>query len=102
MRKLAGSIALAVLVLGRPLAAQEAAEQPAAATAEPAAPVLSNSNLGPTLGPASAPAPLPRSPAGVGGDAVAAPPPAIDPAPPPPPPPPITLVLNADLGAQRL
>jgi hypothetical protein len=40
--------------------------------------------------------------AGVGSDVIAAPPPASALAPPPPPPPPITLVLNADLGAQRL
>jgi lipoprotein-anchoring transpeptidase ErfK/SrfK len=92
MRKLAGSIALAVLALGRPLAAQEAAEPPAAATSQPALPVLSNA------GQASAPVPVPR--AQVDSDMVAAPPPVIDPAPPPPPP--ITLVLNTDLGAQTL
>jgi len=40
--------------------------------------------------------------AGVGSDVIAAPPPTIELAPLPPPPPPITLVLNADLGGQRL
>jgi hypothetical protein len=40
--------------------------------------------------------------AGVGSDVIAAPPPVIELAPTPPPPPPITLILNADLGAQRL
>jgi lipoprotein-anchoring transpeptidase ErfK/SrfK len=38
----------------------------------------------------------------VGGEAAAAPPPAIGSSPTSPPPPPITLVLNTDLGAQRL
>jgi hypothetical protein len=98
MRKLAGSIALAVLALGRPLAAQEAAEQPVAATAAPAEPGAPVPSPG---GEASAPVPGPQSAAEVGGsEKVAAPPPVIDPVPPPPPP--ITLVLNTDLGAQRL
>jgi len=88
MRSLAGSVALAVLLVGRPLAAQEAAEPPAAAA--PAAPA----------GP-GATAPAAGMMAAIGSDAVAAPPPAIALAAPPPPPP-VTLVLNTDLGAQRL
>ena len=88
MRKLGLALALAMGLIGHPLAAQDAAHEAAAAPAasaavQPAAPVA------PTM-------------AGIGSDVIAAPPPAIELAPAPPPPPPITLVLNADLGAQRL
>ena len=90
MRTLAGSVALAVLLVGRPLAAPDAADaegEREAASAPPAAA-------------AGAAAPVPRTMAAVGSDVVAAPPPASALAAAPPPP--ITLVLNADLGAQRL
>jgi hypothetical protein len=92
MRTLAGSVALAVLLVGRPLAAPDAADaegEREAASAPPAA-----------AAGAGAAAPVPRIMAAVGSDVVAAPPPASALAAPPPPP--ITLVLNADLGAQRL
>src|SRR5215831_1021941 len=88
MRRLGLAAALAMGLIGRPLAAQDA-------TQEPAAPPT------PAGAPAASAAPQPAAPV-VGSDGIAAPPPAIELAPAPPPPPPITLVLNADLGAQRL
>jgi lipoprotein-anchoring transpeptidase ErfK/SrfK len=88
MRKLGLAAALAMGLIGRPLAAQDA-------TQEPAAPPT------PAEAPAASAAAQPTAPV-VGSDEIAAPPPAIELAPAPPPPPPITLVLNADLGAQRL
>jgi len=94
MRKLGLAAALAVGLISRPLAAQDAAQELAA----PPAPTTATA-----ASPAAEPAaPAARTLAGVGSDVVAAPPPAIELAPAPPPPPPITLVLNADLGAQRL
>jgi len=94
MRKLRPAMALAVALVGRPLAAQDAPQEPVAAPTPAPAPVA-NAALKPQ-------APVGRIMAGVGSDVIAAPPPTIELAPPPPPPPPITLVLNADLGAQRL
>jgi lipoprotein-anchoring transpeptidase ErfK/SrfK len=94
MRKLGLAMALAVVLVGRPVAAQDAAQEPAQAPTPAAAPDAAF--------PVKPAAPVVRTMAGVGSDVIAAPPPAIELAPPPPPPPPITLVLNADLGAQRL
>jgi lipoprotein-anchoring transpeptidase ErfK/SrfK len=81
-------------LISRPLAAQDAAQELAAPPAPATAPAASAG-----VEPA---APAVRTMAGVGSDVVAAPPPALELAPSPPPPPPVTLVLNADLGAQRL
>ncbi len=91
MRKLGLALALAMGLVGHPLAAQDAAQEPPV-PASPAAP------------PAALPsaAPVARTMAGIGSDLIAAPPPVIELVPARPPPPPITLVLNADLGAQRL
>ena len=88
MRSLAGSAAFAVLLVCSPLSAQEAAEQPAA----------------PATQTVDAPVQATKEAAAAASDAVATPPaaPELTPASPPPPPPPITLVLNTDLGAQRL
>jgi lipoprotein-anchoring transpeptidase ErfK/SrfK len=98
MRMLGLAMALAAALMGPPLAAQDAtqqaAQEPASAPTPAAAPAGSAA-----LEPAQ---PVARSQAGVGSDIIAAPPPTIELAPPPPRPPPITLVLNADLGAQRL
>jgi lipoprotein-anchoring transpeptidase ErfK/SrfK len=91
MRKLGLAAALAMGLIGRPLAAQDAAQELAAPPAPATTPAAS-----------AAVEPAVRTMAGVGSDVVAAPPPGIELAPSPPPPPPITLVLNADLGAQRL
>ena len=92
MRRLGLAAALVMGLIGRPLAAPNAGPEPAAA---PAPPTAASVAVQPT-------APAPRTMAGVGSDVIAAPPPVIELAPRPPPPPPITLVLNADLGAQRL
>ena len=71
MRSFAGVATLAIVMLvGGPLAAEDAGEALATVLAPPPAAVA----------PVAAP----------------------EVAPPPPPPPPITLVLNTDLGAQRL
>ena len=94
MRRLGLAAALVTGLIGRPLAAPDAGPEPAAAPA-PAPPTAASAALQP-------PAPVVRTKAGVGSDVIAAPPPVIELAPRPPPPPPITLVLNADLGAQRL
>src|SRR5882724_11448003 len=106
MRSLAVSVALAAMLVGGPLAAQDAAEQPtAAAAAAPAVDASAKEAAAPPKPEAQA-EPAAKDAAAVGGDAVAAPPAAVPVAesapPPPPPPPPITLVLNTDLGSQRL
>ena len=93
MRILGLAVALAVGLVG-PLGAHEAPQEPAALPAPASAPTESA-----TVQPA---APVMGTTAGVGSDVIAAPPHTIELALPPPPPPPITLVLNADLGGQRL
>jgi L,D-transpeptidase-like protein len=76
MRTLAGAATLAlVMLVGGPLAAEDAGEELATVVAA---------------------TPAAAEPASTSAPEVAAVPP------PPPPPPPITLVLNTDLGAQRL
>jgi len=94
MRKLGLALALAMGLIGRPLAAPDAAQDPAAPPSRAAAPAATAA-----VRPAQ---PVARTMAGIGSDVIAAPPPVIALAPARPPPPPITLVLNADLGAQRL
>jgi hypothetical protein len=80
MRSLAGCVALAIVLVGGPAKAEDAMEQLAALRTAPAqseVASLSSAALALEAGNATLTAP-------------------------PPPPPPITLVLNADLGAQRL
>jgi lipoprotein-anchoring transpeptidase ErfK/SrfK len=99
---LAGSVALAVMLIGSPLAAQDATEQPAATAAAPQAVDTQGKEA---VVPAKADTdmqPAAKELVAVGSDAVAAPSGIVELAPPPPPPPPITLVLNTDLGSQRL
>ena len=103
MRSLAGCVALAVMLVGSPLAAQDAAVQPTAAAAAPRPSSMPTHGSGRAAqaghgGRARRQEGSPRSAA----IAVAAPTCPVELAPPPPPPPPITLVLNTDLGAQRL
>jgi len=83
------AVALAMGLIGRPLGAQDAAQEP------PPSPAAATAAVRPAQ-------PVARTMAGIGSDVIAAPPPVIALAPARPPPPPITLVLNADLGAQRL
>jgi lipoprotein-anchoring transpeptidase ErfK/SrfK len=104
MRSLAGLVLLAVLLTVGPLAAEDITDPPAAATAAAAPQAVDM--------PAGEPQPAPKadalaqptanSLAAIGSDVVAAPTGVVELAPTPPPPPPITLVLNADLRAQRL
>ena len=101
MRSLAGSAAFAALLIGSPLAAQDATGRPAIAAAEPQA-IDTQAKAEAAPPKPDVETPVARSAAAVGSDVVAAPPAVMELAPPPPPPPPITLVLNADLGAQRL
>lgn len=91
MRKLGLALALAMGLIGHPLAAQDAAHE--AAAPNPAAAPAASTAVQPA-------APAAPTMAGIGSDVIAAPPPVIELAPVRPPP--ITLVLNADLGAQRL
>ena len=95
MRSLAGCAAFAFLLAGSPLAAQEAVERPPADA--PAAAAVTPAEAKAQSVDKETEAVKPAEP---GIPAVT---PATDPAPPPPPPPPpITLILNTDLGAQRL
>ena len=103
MRSLAGCVALAVMLAGGPLAAQDAAVQPASAAAAPPSRRHADARKPPrhprrTRRPSPPAGILPRSAAMSSPRRL----PSIELAPPPPPPPPITLVLNTDLGAQRL
>ena len=102
MRSLAGCVALAVMLAGSPLAAQDAAVQPTAAAAAPRAVDMPTQEAAAPPKTDTAAEPAGKNIAAVGSDVVAAPPATVELAPPPPPPPPITLVLNTDLGAQRL
>ena len=99
---LAGSVALAVMLVGGPLAAQDATEQPAAAAAAPQAVEMPAKEAAAPSKPDPEAKPAAKDAAALGSDAVAAPPAVAELAPPPPPPPPITLVLFTDLAAQRL
>jgi lipoprotein-anchoring transpeptidase ErfK/SrfK len=103
MRSLAGLAALAVLLSGGPLAAEDTPQESAAivATAPQAADTSGGASQTSPKVDARAQPPA-SSVAAIGSDLVAAPTGVIELAPPPPPPPPITLVLNADLRAQRL
>ena len=101
MRSLAGSVALAAMLIGSPLAAHDATEQPAVAAVEPQAADMPGKPEATPPKPDSEP-PAGKIAAAVGSDVVAAPPAVMELAPPPPPPPPITLVLNTDLGSQRV
>ncbi len=111
MRSLAGCVALAVMLAGGPVAAEDegviASAGPAAVASvpqekgavspasktEPEATAQPKDAALATAPPAAASEGM--APAGAPAEPAAAPP-------PPPPPPPITLVLKADLGAQRL
>ena len=86
MRRFAGWVALAMMCLGGPLAAQEAT------IARTEGPAAERPTEGAVAKIAAASAPL----------ELAALPLLEQLPPPPPPPPPITLVLKADLGSQRL
>jgi lipoprotein-anchoring transpeptidase ErfK/SrfK len=88
------------MLVGSALAAQDAPGQLAAAAPQAVDTLAKEAAIPPK---SDAQAPIARNAAAVGSDVVAAPPAVAELAPPPPPPPPpITLVLNADLGAQRL
>src|SRR5260221_7269173 len=103
MRSLAGLVALAVLLTGGSLAAEDITD-PSAATMAAPAPQAGDVPAGEsqTAPKADAQAQPANSVAAIGSDVVAAPTGIVQLAPTPPPPPPITLVLNADLRAQRL
>lgn len=97
MRSVAGCLALGVLLAGTPVAAEDAGEQlTGVSRTEVPAPATAMHAAG---DPAGSPV---RNHAAIGSDIAAAPPAVRELAPVPPPPPPITLVLNADLRAQRL
>jgi hypothetical protein len=108
MRSLAGCVALAVLLAGSPLAAEDAAEHLAAIAAAAVASAPSEKDIA-TATPSKS-----EAEAAPGAKDVAGAPPADEASEieaialpalallPPSPPPPITLVLKADLGAQRL
>jgi lipoprotein-anchoring transpeptidase ErfK/SrfK len=102
MRSLAGCVALALVLVGSPLAAQESAQPAVAAAAPPAADTPAQGAAAPAKADAVAEPVAAKHTAAVGSDVVAAPTGVIELAPPPPPPPPITLVLNTDLRAQRV
>jgi L,D-transpeptidase catalytic domain len=89
------------MLVGGPLAAQEAVERPVVATVESLADDTSPKAEAASPKPDEAASAV-RSAAGIGSDVAAAPPAVMELAPLPPPPPPITLVLNTDLGSQRL
>jgi lipoprotein-anchoring transpeptidase ErfK/SrfK len=89
------------MLIGSPLAAQDATELPTIAAAAPKA-VDTTVKEAAAAPPTDAEAPPAKTAAAVGSDVVAAPPAVVELAPPPPPPPPITLVLNTDLAGQRL
>jgi lipoprotein-anchoring transpeptidase ErfK/SrfK len=110
MKHFAGRVALAILLTSGPAVAEDAVEQAASPdTGRPAATIAEQEG-------ATAPASPSKDAQSPDKDGAAAnmPPaterdspasavaPVADPTPPPPPPPPITLVLNTDLGAQRL
>ncbi len=113
MRSLAGCVALAVMLVGNPIAAQDATQQSTAAGAPPAVEAAASAPSKTDAGAEPASQPAAKSAAASESDAVVGPPtaavpssaPADQPAaapPAPPPPPPITLVLNTDLSAQRV
>ena len=103
MRSLAGCVGLALLLAAGPLVAQEASDKAPPAAAEApvgAAPAPASATVAPNAGDS---AQAPKDAAAAEPTPASTPEPAAAPAPPaPPPPPPITLVLNTDLGAQRL
>jgi hypothetical protein len=93
MRSVARGLALGILLAGTPVAAEDAGEH-SLAIAPPSATGAAAGN--------PAAYSLRSHAAAIGSDIAAAPPAVRELAPVPPPPPPITLVLNADLRAQRL
>jgi lipoprotein-anchoring transpeptidase ErfK/SrfK len=101
------------MLLGSPIAAQDAAQQPTDAAAPPAVEAAASAPSKTDVGAEPAAQSAAKSAAASESDAVVGPPtaavpspsPADQPAaapPAPPPPPPITLVLNTDLSAQRV
>jgi lipoprotein-anchoring transpeptidase ErfK/SrfK len=112
MKRFAGCVALAILLIGGPAAAEDAVEQRAAPAAERPAATASGQEAATASSGTSKDAQPPAkedattntagsAPAADAGSPAPAAAPVADPAPPPPPPP-ITLVLNTDLRAQRL
>jgi lipoprotein-anchoring transpeptidase ErfK/SrfK len=101
MRSLAGCVALAVLLAGGPLAAEEEDMEAIAAVGAAAVATAAPGNEAAAQAKDAALATAPPAAASDGMAPTGAP---TEPAaaPPPPPPPPVTLVLKADLGAQRL
>jgi lipoprotein-anchoring transpeptidase ErfK/SrfK len=105
MKAFASGTALALFLLCAPLAAEEAADPPpSAATANPAtAPAVETAREPQAAAAETAPPSPAAAPPVEGAPAAPATAPVVDPAPPaPPPPPPITLVLDTNLGTQRL
>jgi L,D-transpeptidase-like protein len=98
MRSLAAAAALVVMLVGDPLAAQDAAQQQPTPLESPAGDTSPKAEAVPLKLDESASGA--RGAAGIGSDVATAPPAVMELAPLPPPP--ITLVLNTDLGSQRL